>query len=158
MLVTPQCFQCDVERPCTMCSRTGVECVNHQPRLWYNQGLAPQARRKVRKTSNSVNGVPKPKRVRLASPSEQTEDGHRSPAGGSTSSPVGHGTSPAENERGAAMDKEPWRNSTSTMILVEEVRNQTFSGRALIKGKLTSSGGRPFITTIAHLRKCRRHR
>lgn len=102
-----------------MCTRTGVECVSNQPRSWRNQGLA-QARR----TNNSVGRVRAPKRVRIPSPTEETADsGRPSPTGGNAGSPTEHGPSPAGDERLRPADKEPWGNSTSTMMLVEEVRN-----------------------------------
>ncbi|SPO04997.1 uncharacterized protein DNG_07682 [Cephalotrichum gorgonifer] len=115
-----QKLKCDVERPCTMCTRTGVDCVRSQPQPWHNQGLV-QSRGKARRTSNSADGAPSPKRVRLASPTEQNEEvGCHYPTRGSTSSPVEHRTSPAEDGRGGTTDKKPWRNSTSTIMLVEE--------------------------------------
>lgn len=102
-----------------MCTRTGVECVNNQPRPWRNQGLA-QARR----TSNSVSRARTPRRVRMPSPTEQIVDSSRpSPTGGNTGSPTEHGPGPAGDERVDPADKEPWGNSSSTMMLVEEVRN-----------------------------------
>ena len=105
-----------------MCTRSGVECVSSQPRSWRNQGLT-QARR----ISNSVDRGRSPKRVRISSPAEQSEgSGRPSPTGGNTGSPTAYGRGPAGDERVNAADKEPWRSSSSTMMLVEEVRNQTY--------------------------------
>jgi len=105
-----------------MCARAGVDCTMGQPKAWVNYGIEDRAQ----KTNHPADESRNPKRRRTIL-TEQVQSSSSEP---STSGIVGSsvtGVVPASDqvERVAFPGSEHWRNSTSTMVLVEEVGQQT---------------------------------
>ncbi|KAI0968855.1 hypothetical protein F4678DRAFT_441622 [Xylaria arbuscula] len=120
-----QKLKCDVQRPCLLCTRAGVECTANQVRAWTEYNVTDKPSRKRRGVGIDCR---QKKKGRATSTAEQDEDDvHQSDGPAITNAPSADcnpATTPNDAWAPGTADKDSWGKSSSTVMLVEEAFHQ----------------------------------
>ncbi|KAK1714072.1 fungal-specific transcription factor domain-containing protein [Colletotrichum lupini] len=128
-----QKLKCDTERPCTLCTRAGVNCINDKPSVWRVQGpnITPSRTRKGDRVPGIGRSRPA-KRDRRATGTEETAEESTSPLVVATMPPLilsserqslPDESSPAPAPRASSeqvTSSRPWSTNSAAVSFLDE--------------------------------------
>lgn len=109
-------IQCDIERPCLLCTRAGVECIAPQARSWAEYTPTEYSRR-LRRGAKTEGREKKSRRDTI-----QVQRTDEPPTEETTLATGGTVSAPHDIRDLDPSDQYTLGNSSSTIMLVEEVR------------------------------------